>query len=43
MLSMEPSIKRGLTFWDRATMPFDEYEERVRLVRAAMRESGFAR
>ena len=40
MLSMEPSIKRGLTFWDRATMPFDEYEERIRLVRAAMHGSG---
>lgn len=38
MLSMEPSIKRGLTFWDRAAMPFDEYEERIRLVRAAMRQ-----
>ncbi len=40
MLSMEPSIKRGLTFWDRATMPLDEFEERIRLVRAAMRERG---
>lgn len=40
MLSMEPAIKRGLTVWDRALMPLDEYEERIRLVRAAMRRSG---
>ena len=37
---MEPSIKRGLTFWDHALMPFDEYEERVRLVRTGMHECG---
>ena len=40
MLSMEPSIKRGLTFWDRALMPRDEFEERVRLVRDAMKGRG---
>jgi Xaa-Pro aminopeptidase len=40
MLSMEPSIKRGLTFWDRALMPRDEFDERIRLVRSAMRERG---
>lgn len=40
MLAQEPSIKRGLTFWDRALMPRDEFDERVRLVRAAMREAG---
>jgi Xaa-Pro aminopeptidase len=37
---MEPSIKRGLTFWDRALMPLDEFEERVRSVRRIMRQSG---
>lgn len=37
MLSMEPSIKRGLTFWDRALMSRDEFFERVRLVREEMR------
>jgi len=36
MLSMEPSIKRGLTFWDRALMSRDEFFERVRLVREEM-------
>src|SRR5579859_2303834 len=40
MLSMEPSIKRGLTFWDRTLMPEDEYEERVRLIREEMRRGG---
>jgi Xaa-Pro aminopeptidase len=37
MLSMEPSIKRGLTFWDRALMPRDEFFERIVLVRREMR------
>ncbi|MBF9235283.1 aminopeptidase P family N-terminal domain-containing protein [Microvirga alba] len=40
MLSMEPAIKRGLTFWDRALMPRDEFYERIRLVRAEMRRVG---
>jgi Xaa-Pro aminopeptidase len=42
MLSMEPSIKRGLTFWDRALMPADEFDERLRLVREEMRRMGLA-
>jgi Xaa-Pro aminopeptidase len=42
MLSMEPAIKRGLTFWDRRLMPQDEYEERVRLIRDEMRREGLA-
>ena len=42
MLSMEPSIKRGLTFWDRTLMPEDEYEERVRLIREEMRRAGLS-
>src|SRR6516225_10435785 len=42
MLSMEPAIKRGLTFWDRRLMPQDEYEERVRLVRDEMRRESLA-
>jgi len=40
MLAQEPSIKRGLTFWDRALMPRDEFDARLRLVRAAMRDAG---
>jgi Xaa-Pro aminopeptidase len=40
MLSLEPSIKRGLTFWDRSLLPTDEFDERVRLVRAEMRRHG---
>ncbi len=40
MLSMEPSIKRGLTFWDRALLPADEFAERVGLIRAEMRRQG---
>ena len=40
MLAQEPSIKRGLTFWDRSLMPRDEFDERLRLVRAAMRDAG---
>lgn len=40
MLSMEPSIKRGLTFWDRALMSRDEFFERIRLVRGEMRRMG---
>jgi Xaa-Pro aminopeptidase len=40
MLSMEPAIKRGLTFWDRTLMPEDEYEERVRVIREEMRRAG---
>ncbi len=40
MLCMEPSIKRGLTFWDRALMPRDEFEQRLRNVRKLMRERG---
>jgi Xaa-Pro aminopeptidase len=39
MLAQEPSIKRGLTSWDRALMPRDEFDERLRLVRAAMRKA----
>ncbi len=42
MLSMEPAIKRGLTFWDRTLMPEDEYEERVRLIREEMRRAGLS-
>ena len=42
MLAQEPSIKRGLTFWDRALMPRDEFDERLRLVRAAMRDAGLS-
>lgn len=42
MLSMEPSIKRGLTFWDRTLMPEDEYEERVRLIREEMQRAGLS-
>lgn len=37
MLSLEPSIKRGLTFWDRALMPPDEFAERIDLIRGEMR------
>jgi Xaa-Pro aminopeptidase len=37
---MEPSIKRGLTFWDRALMPWDEFHDRVRIIREAMRRDG---
>jgi Xaa-Pro aminopeptidase len=40
LLSMEPAIKRGLTFWDRALMPRDEFDERIALVRAEMRRAG---
>jgi Xaa-Pro aminopeptidase len=40
MLSMEPAIKRGLTFWDRTLMPRDEFYERVRLIRAEMGRIG---
>ncbi|GAU86998.1 hypothetical protein BIWAKO_06951 [Bosea sp. BIWAKO-01] len=42
MLSLEPSIKRGLTFWDRALLSPDEFDERVRLVREDMRRRGLA-
>ena len=42
MLSMEPSIKRGLTFWDRTLIPEDEYEERVRLIREEMQRAGLS-
>ena len=42
MLSMAPSIKRGLTFWDRTMMPEDEYEERVRLIREEMQRAGLS-
>lgn len=38
MLSMEPSIKRGLTFWDQALMPADEFGERIALIRGEMRK-----
>jgi hypothetical protein len=40
MLSLEPSIKRGLTFWNRALMPWDEFHERVEIVRREMRGAG---
>ncbi|MEP9373485.1 M24 family metallopeptidase [Mesorhizobium sp. KR1-2] len=40
MLSMEPSIKRGLTFWDRALLPWDEFHERIGTIRTAMRAAG---
>src|SRR5712692_2670389 len=40
MINMEPVLKRGLTFWDRALLPADEFTERVRLVQAEMAAAG---
>ena len=40
MLHMTPVLMRGYTFWDRALLPTDEFEERVRSVQAAMAKAG---
>src|SRR5258707_5576269 len=40
MINMEPVLKRGYTAWDQALLPADEFTERVRTVRAAMRAAG---
>lgn len=40
MITMESVLKRGRTVWDRDALPEDEYRERVRLARAAMRDAG---
>lgn len=40
MITMTNVLKHGLTTWDRATLPEDEFEERVRALRAAMAAEG---
>src|SRR5262245_32728056 len=40
MINMEPVLKRGLTFWDRALLPADEFGERVRAVQDEMAAAG---
>jgi len=40
MINMEPVLKRGYTAWDQALLPLDEFTERVRIVREAMRAAG---
>lgn len=40
MISMIPVLTRGYTFWDRALLPVDEFEERVRRVQARMKADG---
>lgn len=39
MISMEPVLRRGYTFWDRALLPPDEFVERLNTVKAAMRQA----
>lgn len=38
MITMTNVLRRGCTVWDRALLPDDEYSERVRVLRAGMRE-----
>ena len=40
MLHMTPVLMRGYTFWDRALLPPDEFEERMRAMQAAMTKAG---
>jgi Xaa-Pro aminopeptidase len=42
MLSMESTQKRGYTFWDQSLLPIDEYWERVRTVKDAMRRNNLS-
>src|SRR4051794_30433295 len=37
---MTPVLMRGYTFWDRALLPPDEFEERCRSMQAAMKQAG---
>jgi len=37
---MEPITKRGYVVWDRGILPGDEFFERIRLIRAEMRDNG---
>lgn len=42
MISMNPVLTRGYTHWDRALLPPDEFEERVRVTQACMARDGLA-
>jgi len=42
LISMEPVLRRGLTEWDRALFPPDEFSERLAAVQGAMRRASLA-
>jgi Xaa-Pro aminopeptidase len=40
VINMTPVLQRGYTFWDRALLPTDEFEQRCREMQAAMKKAG---